>query len=112
MFMTTRIIVILSGLLRSTTGLSAAEVVIPVNNPSFEDTTGVTFISCGLPNCQFSDGLIPGWTISTGLAGLLQTALPPVVPAQFNFIPDGSNTAYNNGGTISQILSSTVQNDL
>jgi len=103
--------VILTGLLLSTTGLSAA-VVIPVNNPSFEDTTGVTFMSCGSPNCQFSDGLIPQWTISTGLAGLLQPALPPVVPAQFNFIPDGNNTAYNNGGTISQTLSSTVQNDL
>ena len=110
--MTTRIIVILTGFLLSATGLSFAAVVIPVNNPSFENTTGVTFMSCGSPNCQFSDGLIPQWTISTGLAGLLQPALPPVVPAQFNFIPDGNNTAYNNGGTISQTLSSTVQNDL
>ena len=44
--MTTRIIVILTGLLLSTTGLSAA-VVIPVNNPSFEDTTGISFMNWG-----------------------------------------------------------------
>jgi len=44
---------------------------IPVNNPSFEDTTGVTFTSCG-SGCSFSRAVIPGWTNGATESGQLQ----------------------------------------
>jgi len=115
--MTTRIIVILAGLLFSVTGLSALPIVITVNNPSFEITTGVNFIPCGL-NCAVSEEQIPQWTstVSTPTFQSGQFQPGPTPNQFFNFLPDGNTTAYNNGGptggTISQTVGDTVQNGL
>jgi hypothetical protein len=92
---------LMAGLLLSAAGLSAD--VIPVNNPSFENTTGISFVSCGT-GCAFSTTGVPQWTSSTTATGLFQPS-----PSQFSFLPDGITTAYSNGGTISQTVGATVQ---
>ena len=97
-------VILLTGLLLSATGLFADE--IPVINGSFEDTTGVTLLSCAPPSpCEFSIGPFPGWlTSGVTASGLLQPG-PPTNQTLFSFVPDGITTGYDTGGTI---LSETV----
>jgi hypothetical protein len=75
-------------------GFRASATAITVTNASFEaDVLGL-----GAFNSS-----ITGW-VNTGGSG----AFHPVIGTSFNSIPNGVNTAYDNGGTISQILGTTL----
>src|SRR5437588_834935 len=75
---------------------------IPIQNFSFE-TTNPLSMPCGT-GCAFNNGPIPGWTISGGQAGTWQPS-----SAYFSApVPDGTLIAYSNGGTISQILTTSL----
>lgn len=81
---------------------SAWAVPITVLNPSFESPfSGV--ISCGL-NCSYNVGAVPNWT-TTGNTGVFHpSALYLNLP-----LPNGVQTGYSNGGTLSQTLAATLQ---
>lgn len=92
-------LLLLSFLLLGCVTFSASASVIPVANASFE--MHGPLISCG-PGCFYNLGPIPDWTIAgTGEAGSWHpiSAFPP---------PDGSFIAYSNGGTISQMLTTSL----
>jgi len=66
--------------------------------------------SCGT-NCAYStNAYIPGWTVSdTSVTGQFQPG-PPTNTTFFNSVPDGTTTAFSNGGsTISQTVAPLVQ---
>jgi len=73
---------------------------VPINNPSFEMFNNLT-ATCG-PGCHFNFGPIPGWQGGGTFQPNSQF---------FSSIPDGSKVAFTNGGTISQMLTSTVLPD-
>ena len=110
------VVILMTGLLLLATGLSAD--VIPVNNPSFEDTMGVSFLSCSPPSpCQYSVGGVPQWTSTLAVeSGLFQPG-PPANQTIFSFVPDGTTTAFEGFGlpgdpasTLSQTVGATVVN--
>src|SRR6516225_7627124 len=70
---------------------------LPVNNPSFENTslTPLTY-SCGT-NCLYSHG-VTQWS-TQGATGILQPGTP-YPNALFNYVPNGQNVAYIDGGTV------------
>jgi len=72
---------------------------IPVNNPSFEITSG-TPTSCG-GSCLRWVGA-PQWSTSAA-AGILQPG-----NGWFNYIPDGQNVAYADPGTENGLISQDV----
>lgn len=81
---------------------------IAVSNSSFETLGGggLPFL-CGTA-CSFSvDGVIPGWTVTS--SGSLFRPGPPANTAYFNSVPDGTTTAYTDGGSISQTVAAVVQ---
>jgi hypothetical protein len=81
---------------------------IPVSDPSFESLPNSPLASpCGTGcSYQYETGSFDGWTFTN--AGLFQ----PGQTNYFNNIPDGSTVAFANGsGSISQLLSVTVQPD-
>jgi hapalindole biogenesis HpiC1 cyclase-like protein len=108
----------LSGLLCAGFSVSTvlADVMITVNNPSFE-----TLPSGGLPfgcgsGCSYSSATtaipIPGWTASGGentQVGQFQPGTNSGNFQYFNSIPDGNTVAYSNGGSISQTVGQTVE---
>ena len=70
---------------------------LPVNNPSFENTslTPLTY-SCGT-NCLYSHG-VTQWS-TQGATGILQPGTP-YPNALFNYVSNGQNVAYIDGGTV------------
>src|SRR5215469_11023868 len=97
-------VISITGLLLAVTGLSAPVLgPITLQNPSFEDTTGVVFGSCG-GTCLASVGPIPGWTNTDG-SGQFQPGDQPF----FNFLPNGVTIAYSNATTISQTVNVTIE---
>jgi hypothetical protein len=86
-----------------TLNIDSTQVSIPIQNPSFETTVGLVIGGCGL-GCNYSyNSGIPGWTI-TGPGGSFQpTATYLALPAQ-----DGQTVAYSMGGTIGQVLTTTL----
>lgn len=89
-----------------TLGVAGANTIVTVNNPSFETANAFT-IGCVQAGCFFNQSGVPSWT-STGDAGSLQPGLP-VNPYYFNNLPDGTITAYVNGGSLSQTVGVTAQ---
>jgi hypothetical protein len=69
---------------------------ITVNNFSFEDPA--------VPSGSFTVGVITDWT-TTGISGVFN----PITPGQFDYVPDGLQVGYSNGGSISQVLAATLQ---
>ncbi len=83
---------------------------IPVSDPSFETLPNSPLSSpCGTGcSYQYETGSFDGWTFTDG--GLFQPGQGQTI--YFNSIPDGSTVAFANGsGSISQMLSVTVQPD-
>lgn len=80
---------------------------IAITNPSFETVDPLHPLNqpCGA-GCFFNagPGSIPGWTL-TGAGGLFQ---PGTAGFFTSPVPNGSIVAYDNGGTISQVLSATL----
>ena len=69
---------------------------VNVKNPSFE-----------LPSLTpgaFNIGVIQDW-ITTGFTGVFY----PIVPGHFDYVTDGVQVAYSNGGSLSQVLEATLQ---
>jgi uncharacterized protein (TIGR03437 family) len=94
-------------------GSSAGGTSITITNPGFETIpSNPAWIDCsgtGGAGCRATgDGNIPGWTASsTTTIGLFQpgsTYFTVPMPAA-----EGQTLAYSNGGTISQVLSATLQ---
>lgn len=84
---------------------------IPILNHSFEAPTAP---QQGDP--YYSMNVINDWTLdpppseSTPLQGVFSPMMAPSTSSAFTDpIPDGSQTAYSNGGTISQLLTATLQ---
>jgi len=82
-------------------------VVIPIQNPSFEQVSGTlpTVEQCGHWGWDGQGSFrIPGWTWTTtdpgGGTGVFQPANPN--PCSYELPPDGSIVAYAGGGTVSQ----------
>jgi hypothetical protein len=99
--------------------VSASAGVITVNNPSFETLPagGLTLrAGCVTPTCVYDIGPIPGWT-NTGVSGQWQPGGPSGTGlTNYNSLPGGPTIAFTNfptsgtsGPTISQVVSSTVQ---
>ena len=79
---------------------SKADTLIPVQNSSFETSSGTT-LSCGT-GCSYNFGPIAGWTQVGGNSGSVQLA---ATNALFSTgAPDGSMIAYTNAGSLSQDL--------
>jgi hypothetical protein len=81
------------------TGLTAGSLTtdIPVNDPSFEG------LACGTTPGAIAQNCVPtGWSVT----GTADATLPPI--GAWDGIPDGSQVAWSNGGTLTQILSTTV----
>ena len=80
---------------------------IAITNPSFETVDPLHPLNqpCGA-GCSFNagPGSIPGWTL-TGAGGLFQ---PGTAGFFTSPVPNGSIVAYDNGGTISQVLSANL----
>ena len=77
---------------------------IPVTNFSFESPAAPLGNDCGT-GCSFNFGPVTGWTITVN-GGVFHPD-----SSRFNFpLPDGDQTAYNNGGSLSQTLAATLQN--
>ena len=87
-------------------GVNASPVFI--NNASFETLPpgGLPF-GCGI-GCSYSEGLVPGWTVTGGSTGQFRPGSPANM-AYFDSIPDGLTVAYTNGGSLSQTVGATVQ---
>jgi hypothetical protein len=83
----------------------AVSAIIPVLNPSFEDTNPLT-VACGGVDCAYNAGPIPDW-VTTGPTGSWQPGNPSN-SVYFDGLPDGVVVAYANGGTITQIVSEVV----
>jgi hypothetical protein len=94
-------------------GLGAAPAfadVIAVNNASFETlpTSGPAPTTCGA-GCDYTQGNpIPGWvsTPTNGNWGQFQPG--PAPNAYFNYLDDGTTSAYANNGVLSQTVTTTV----
>jgi putative cofactor-binding repeat protein len=86
-----------------TLDVNSSQAKIPIQNPSFETTNGMTS-GCGT-GCSYNyDVGIPGWTV-TGNGGSFQPSSSYLtLPAQ-----DGQVVAYSEGGTIGQILTCALQ---
>lgn len=101
-----RLTLLLAGVLALALPASTQAVPIPVVNHSFESPAHPLPEWCGT-DCSYNFGPIDGWTIDAGGFGLFHPN-----DAYFNLpLPDGDQTAYSNGGTLSQALSITLQND-
>jgi hypothetical protein len=75
--------------------------VVPIKNASFETSNPLSTL-CG-PGCAFNVGAIPDWALS-GTGGSFHPN-----STIFNPLPDSSNiVAYSNGGTISQVLTTSL----
>ena len=74
---------------------------ITVQNFSFETSLPPIYNVPGVGT--WNNGPIPGWTITGGVAGSWQPG-----PTAFSSVPDGSMVAFSNGGSISQVLSSSL----
>jgi len=73
---------------------------VPINDPSFEG------LACGTtPGAVAQNCVPPGWTVT----GTADAALPPI--GAWDSIPDGSQVAWSNSGTLTQVLSTTVAPD-
>jgi uncharacterized protein (TIGR03437 family) len=91
---------------------SGAGTSITINNPGFETIpSNPVWSDCsgsGGAGCRNTyDGNIPGWSTSGSISGLFQPG-----PADFTLpLPaaEGQTVAFTNGGTISQVLSATLQ---
>ena len=94
------IVAMIVGLALFTLGGTAYADSVPINNPSFETFNPLT-ATCG-PDCHFNFGPSPGWQGG----GTFQPD-----SQFFSSIPDGTKVAFTNGGTISQMLTSTVLPD-
>jgi hypothetical protein len=85
---------------------------IIINNPGFETLpSNPVWSDCsgsGGAGCRNTyDGNIPGWSTSGSISGLFQPG-----PSDFTLpLPaaEGQTVAFTNGGTISQVLSATLQ---
>ena len=80
---------------------------VTVDNWSFETLPvgGLNNAGCGT-GCSYSTGIaIPNWATTGSQTGQFQ---PGSTGAYFNSVPDGLTVAYTNGGTISQLLSTTA----
>ena len=82
---------------------------LTVANNSFE-TPVVTSPSVSIS----STGLVGGWTFAGGAQGFFNPSLGETFSPGFGYgpspvLPDGNQVAWSNGGTISQILSATLQ---
>jgi uncharacterized Zn-binding protein involved in type VI secretion len=86
-------------------GVSHASV-ITVVNPSFETTNPLSLTGCGA-GCAFNLDAIPGWTNNNSNSGSFQPG-NPANTTYFDFLPDGSITAYSNGPVISQTVTQTA----
>ena len=98
----TSLFVLLSLFVLGSVAAPARADVVPIQNASFEMTNALSTM-CGT-GCAFNVGPIPDWTL-TGTGGSFQ-------PNSTIFhlpLPDGSNiVAYSNGGSISQILTTSL----
>lgn len=80
-------------------GIGAGESwAVPITNAGFETQV--------LADGTFTSGTLTGWTITGGTSA---GAFNPTVSHFPGQAPEGQNTAYSNGPTISQILSDTLQ---
>jgi hypothetical protein len=98
-------ILLLGSVLSVSSGVAGT---IFVNNFSFE-----TLPAAGLPNgcgvgCFFTVDAIPGWS-NGGSSGQFQPGTQAGNFTYFNTLSDGITNAFDNGGTISQTVGSTVQ---
>ncbi|AVQ73861.1 PEP-CTERM exosortase interaction domain protein [Microcystis sp. MC19] len=83
---------------------------IPILNHSFESPTAP--MQAG--NLYYSMNVINNWTLVPNPSNALQGVFSPMMASSTmsaftDPIPDGSQTAYSNGGTISQVLNATLQ---
>jgi hypothetical protein len=78
---------------------------ITVNNHSFEDFAPFT-VGCGV-GCAYNNGPVPSW-VGTGDFGSWAPGAPGNT-TYFNVIPDGTVTAFAQGGTLRQTVTPTVQ---
>ena len=67
---------------------------MPANNPSFENSGGTLVHPCGA-SCLYGYG-VPQWS-SIGATGILQPGTPD---GWFNYVPNGQNVAFVDGGTV------------
>ena len=76
---------------------------IQIQNPSFETVNGMTS-GCG-DGCGYNfDVGIPGWTIAGDGGSFQPSSAALTLPAQ-----DGQTVAYSEGGTIGQVLTSSLR---
>lgn len=95
------VLFVVMGILMLNSNIALADY-ISINNASFEDNVVFTKNN---GYGSYEVGLIPGWVIDNGIAGVWQ---PNSIPFPSG-VPDGSNVAIiNNSGSISQILSDTL----
>ena len=79
-----------------------------VSDPSFESAPpdGYTEAGCGA-GCAYSASPISGWS-TTDNAGQFEPGSSSGNFAYFNYVPDGLNVAYSNGGSIYQTIAATA----
>ncbi|MCU1248249.1 MAG: hypothetical protein JWQ49_1278, partial [Edaphobacter sp.] len=86
-------------------GEALADINIPVNNPTFEYTSGPFFRPCGgVGLCGIGTGPILGW-VNSGASGIVDY----VNGTYFNAPDDYPDSAWSNGPSISQTVRATVQ---
>jgi hypothetical protein len=101
-----RLTISLVGVLALTLPAAAKAVPIAVVNHSFESPAHPLPVGCG-SDCSYNFGPVDGWTIDSGGFGVFHPN-----SSYLNLpLPDGNQTAYSNGGTLSQVLTATLQND-
>ncbi len=85
---------------------------ITVNNFSFETASG--YSSCAFlgVGCQFTSVAPAGWTAVSGGSVSFGVLDPGSTTNLFNFVPDGVNVGYNNGGTLFQTVGDTALSGL
>jgi len=78
----------------------AAQTTIPIQNPSFETSVG---ISSG----GFEVGSVPSWTVVSGYIGVWQPTT-----GYLNSLPDGKQVLFMNSGSVTQDLGTAVQSNV
>ncbi len=79
---------------------------IPLNNPSFQNTSGNLTNTDFCTGCHWGIGGVPGWTSGgTNYTGQQEQGTAAGDTVMFNSFPDGPTVAYANaGGTLSQVV--------
>jgi hypothetical protein len=112
--MNKRLVVMIAGACALMLPALGQAVPLTVQNFSFESPAHPLSAGCfplAGPDCSFSVGIVDAWIVGTDGVGVFH---PGVAAGNYFFdlpLPDGSQTAYSNGGGLSQQLSDTLQNN-